>query len=104
LGCRLRGDAASELIVDIGALKRRRDRLRLRASSSATARNDVHEHDQRDDGYRSDGDYGNGGRRDEHGELLSRPMCPKLRPTLQLVQDALVRASWYRIRAVSSGF
>ena len=51
----------------------RASRLQLRASPSAPARDDVHEHDQRYDDHRSNGDDGNGGRSDDHPGRPIRP-------------------------------
>jgi hypothetical protein len=48
--------------------------LKLRASPTTPARDDVHEHDQGDDDHRRDGDDGDGG----HGEDHDRRPFPKL--------------------------
>lgn len=51
-------------------------RLRPRAPP-APARDDIHEHDQGDDDYRSNRNDGNGGRSDHHASVLSRDLRAK---------------------------
>ena len=46
--------------------------LKLRASPTTPARDDVHEHDQGDDDHRRDGDDGDGGHGEDHARVLSR--------------------------------
>jgi hypothetical protein len=49
----------------------RPSRLQLPASPPATARDDVHEHDQRNDDHRSDCNNGNGRGSHDHADVLS---------------------------------